>query len=49
MWQFIAFLRGLFAAARPQSRIADFHDRKRGAPAVDPLAVLMLTHRWTTS
>lgn len=49
MLQFISFVRGLFAAARPQSRIVEFYGHNLAAPAVDRLAVLMVTHRWTTS
>ena len=49
MWQFISFVRDLFAGTRSRSGIVEYYDHRLSAPAVDRLAVLMVTHRWTTS
>ncbi len=48
MLNFIAKLRGLFRDIDKQADVmAFYHPRHR--TSADPLAVLMVTHRWTSS
>lgn len=42
-------LRGLFRGVNQQADVVEFYYPRHRAQASDPLAVLMVTHRWTSS
>lgn len=42
-------LRGLFRNVHEQADVVEFYYPRHRTQAADPLAVLMVTHRWTSS
>lgn len=49
MMNIISKLRALFRGVREQAGVIEFYYPRHRTQAADPLAVLMITHRWTAS
>lgn len=49
MSEFFAKLRALFRNVRAEADVVEFYYPRHRIAAADPLAVLMVTYRWTSS